>query len=177
MCSATSTVQEKETETKAIASGKVGCIPISLTLDAGGALIVQASSSVVPNVKTKASYDHGSVGDVIVNRNDLFVFYTKTCCEAGETYNSYRYFILAVAGEGEKDKYMPVSFGEIYYDYSDLFGMYKTYNFKEIRAPKDMTGILRTWDECGNSYILSVGQEDRRLGEAFSTSSMINALK
>lgn len=175
-------VTEKPEPIKNI-SAKVGCIPITFALE-GNNLTIQAISDVASSVKTKSKIEYkievdieDISKDIVVNESDLFVFYSKRCCEGAENYNSYRYFILAISDPVTKTKFIPRTSRELVYDYSSIEGKYQTYSWRENIPKKDIYGRLILWEECGDKYIISTGSESRKVGEDFRTKDMIDRLK
>lgn len=111
-------------------------------------------------------------GNIVVDRDDLFVYYAKSCCSADTGYTTYHYFI--VASTGSKEEYMPETFDNLLSDYSAIGG-YEAYSFRET-VSRDLTGNIKTWNECGRNYVLSMGWETRKDGKTFKSAAMIDRL-
>ena len=154
----------------------VGCVPISLRFQ-GNVLTIQADSTIVPTTKMKSVDEYSFPADIraniVANRDDLFVYYAKSCCSTDTGYESYHYFI--VASTGSKEKYMPEPEGGLLFDYSAIGG-YEAYSFREA-VSRDLTGSVKTWSECGRNYVLSMGWETRMDGRGFTTPAMIDRLR
>jgi hypothetical protein len=169
----TTTIPEAE---DSVLEASVGCVPISLRFK-DNMLSIQANSLVVPAAKTKSVDEYKVTTDIreniVVNRDDLFVYYAKSCCATETGYSTYHYFI--VASVGSKERYMPEPEGGLLFDYSSIEGRYETYSLRETTS-RDFTGSVKTWSECGRSYILSMGWETRRDGKTFTTPAMIERL-
>jgi hypothetical protein len=166
----------REAEGSDVLTTAVGCVPISLRFQSN-MLTIQADSTVVPAAKTKSVDEYKTTtnirGNIVVDRDDLFVYYAKSCCAAETGYSTYHYFI--VASVGSKERYMPEPEGGLLFDYTSIEGRYETYSIRETTS-RDFTGSVKTWSECGRSYILSMGWETRRDGKTFTTPAMIERL-
>jgi hypothetical protein len=164
-----------EAEESDVLTTAVGCVPIRLRLQ-DNMLTIQANSSIVPATKTKSVNRYNFTTDIkqniFVDRDDLFVYYAKSCCSTDTEYSTYHYFI--VAATGSKERYMPESEGGLLFDYSAIGG-YEAYSFREATS-RDLTGNLKTWSECGRNYILSMGWETRKDGKTFKSAAMIARL-
>jgi hypothetical protein len=156
-------------------NAQVGCVPVSLSFS-NNTLTIQADSEVLPASKSKSvdvyKIPADTIDNIRVNRNGLFVYYGKSCCETGE-YETYHYFILA--SSGAKEKYMPESFDGLLYDYARIEGGYEAWSYREA-ASRDLTGSVKTWSECGYGYVLSMGWETRKVGKIFKGAEMIDRL-